>query len=203
MGVFTIGGTKMELRQNNSESDIFVEVEGERAMGFFPTKPTMIITTLHENGIVNAGVFGAYTNLSPTQVGIAISKHSHTFNNILRTKEFVINIPGADLVKKIAILADSIQPTQSELELANLTAKPNPIIKTPSIKECQSAIYFKYERDIPIGLHHFVIGKVIGGWIRKDVMTADGKLDIFKARIFKDFDYPRPVYVLPGEVIHG
>ena len=45
---------------------MYHEVRGDEAMGYLSTKPTMIITTLHESGIVNAGVFGAYTNLSPT-----------------------------------------------------------------------------------------------------------------------------------------
>ena len=46
-------------------------------MGYLATKPTMIITTLHASGVVNAGVFGAYTNLSSTQVGVAIARDSH------------------------------------------------------------------------------------------------------------------------------
>ena len=32
---------------------------------------------------------------------------------------------------------------------------------------------------------------------------VDGKIDIFKAKVFKDFKYPKPLYVLPGEVIEG
>ena len=51
---------------------MFKEVRGTEAMGYLATRPTMFITTLHESGVVNAGVFGAYTNLSPSQVGIAI-----------------------------------------------------------------------------------------------------------------------------------
>jgi len=102
---------------------MYRETRGHEAMGYLSTKPTMIITTLHASGIINAGVFGAYTNLSGTQIGAAISVASHTYANILCGREFVINVPGADLVKALAVLADDIPETRSELDEAGLTAK--------------------------------------------------------------------------------
>jgi flavin reductase (DIM6/NTAB) family NADH-FMN oxidoreductase RutF len=180
-----------------------VEVRGREAMGYLATRPTMIITTTHASGVLNAGVFGAYTNLSPVHVGVAVSVDSHTYANILRTQEFVINIPGADLVGKIGILADDLSPDRSEVAEAGLTAREGVTVRTPSIAECVAAVELEFERELPIGSHSFVIGKVTGGWIREDCRDSDGRIDIFKARVFKDFKYPQPLYVLPGEVIEG
>ena len=179
------------------------EVTGSAAMGFLATKPTMIITTLHASGMVNAGVFGAYTNLSPVHLGAAIHTSSHTYANILRSKEFVVNVPGADLVKKLAILADDIPPDRSELDAASLTARPGLTIATPSIAECVAAVEFQFDKEVPIAGHSFLVGKVLGGWIRDDCLDSDGKIDIFAARVVKDFKYPKPLYVLPGEVVEG
>ncbi len=182
---------------------MYHEVTDREAMGYMATKPTMIITTFHESGIVNAGVFGAYTNLGPTQLGVAIGAGSHTYANIKRSGEFVINIPGADIVETIRILASDVPAERSELEEAALTAKPGITIDTPSIAECVAAVEFLYSTELPIGHHNFVVGEVQGGWIREDCRDDDGKLNIFKARIFKDFKYPKPLYVLPGEVVEG
>ena len=182
---------------------MYKEVEGSEAMGYLSTKPTMIITTLHESGIVNAGVFGAYTGLSPTQVGVAISNTSHTYANIIRSKEFIINIPGSDIVKIIRVLADNIPEDRSELDEADLSSKEGITIKTASIAECAAAVEFVLDKEVPIGHHNFVIGQVQGGWIRKECLDVDGRIDIFKAKVFKDFKYPKPLYVLPGEVIEG
>ena len=182
---------------------MYNETRGHEAMGYLSTKPTMIITTLHASGIVNAGVFGAYTNVSRTQIGVAISVASHTYANILRGREFVVNIPGADLVKTLAVLADKIPETRSELDEAGLTAKLPIALKTPSIAECQAAVEFAFEQEVPIGHHALIIGKVAGGWIRQSALDADGKINIFKARVIKDFKYPQPLYVLPGEVVEG
>jgi flavin reductase (DIM6/NTAB) family NADH-FMN oxidoreductase RutF len=182
---------------------MFKEVRGLEAMGYLATRPTMIITTTHASGVLNAGVFGAYTNLSPLQIGVAVSVDSHTYANILRTQEFAINIPGADLVRAIGVLADDLTPDRSEVEEAGLTARDGVTIRTPSIAECVAAVELEFDREVPIGDHSFVIGRVTGGWIREEFLDSDGRIDIFKARVFKDFKYPQPLYVLPGEVIEG
>jgi len=182
---------------------MYKEVKGKEAMGYLSTKSTMIITTFHESKIVNAGVFGAYTNLSPTHLGIAIATSSHTYSNIIRTKEFVVNIPGADIVKTIRVLAEHIPPDRSEVTEAGLTLKDSITIQTPSIAECVAAVEFVFEKEVPIGHHSFMIGQVQGGWIKQEFLDTDGKIDIFKAKVFKDFKYPQPLYVTPGEVIQG
>lgn len=182
---------------------MYKETRGDEAMGYLSTKPTMIITTLHASGIVNAGVFGAYTNLSRTQIGAAISVAGHTYANIVRGREFVINIPGADLVGTLAVIADKIPETRSELDEAGLTGKAGITLKTPSIAECQAAVEFAFETEVPVGHHALIIGKVVGGWIRQSALDPDGKINIFKARVIKDFKYPQPLYVLPGEVVEG
>lgn len=184
-------------------SDAFHEVAGTEAMGFLATKPTMIVTTLHADGVVNAGVFGAWTNLSPRHVGVAVSTSSHTYANIVRQGEFVINIPGADLVKALAVLAEGIPPDRSELDEAGLSRRDSQTIATPGIAECVAAAEFSFEKEVPVGRHHFMIGAVGGGWIREEFRDADGRIDIFKARVMKDFKYPHPLYMTPGEVIEG
>lgn len=182
---------------------MYKEVTGSGAMKFLATKPTMIITTRHESGVVNAGVFGAYTNLSPTQVGIAIGRGSHTYANIGRTREFVINVPGAELVETIDTMASNIPPERSEVEAAGLTLRDGMALETASIAECVAAVEFTFDKEVTIGHHSFMIGKVVGGWIKEDVLDADGGIDIFKARVFHDFKYPEPLYCLAGEVIRG
>ena len=179
------------------------DIPGKAAMRLLATKPTMIITTLHPSGVVNAGVFGAWTNLSGEHVGAAIHTGSHTYANILRTKEFVVNIPGADIVKALAVIADDIPPERSEVDEAGLTPRDGMAVKTPSIAECQAAVEFTFDQEVPIGHHALIIGKVVGGWIRQSALDADGKINIFKARVIKDFKYPQPLYVLPGEVVEG
>lgn len=180
-----------------------VEVRSSAAIRYLATKPTIIITTLHESGIVNAAVFGAYTNLSGEHLGVAIYAEHDTYANVKKTGEFVVNVPGAELVKTLATLASDLPPTESELVAAGLTTKPGLTVGTPSVAECVAAVECRFDREVPITSHIFVIGTVTGGWIREDCLDPDGRINIFKAQVVKDFKYPQPLYVLPGEVVEG
>jgi flavin reductase (DIM6/NTAB) family NADH-FMN oxidoreductase RutF len=182
---------------------MYHEVTGTEAMGYLSTKPTMIITTRHESGVVNAGVFGAYTNLSSRHVGVAVATTSDTYANILREKEFVINVPGADIVETLSVMAEPIPPNRSEVEEAGLSLREGVSLGVPSIAECVAAVEFEFDGEVAIGHHNFLIGECTGGWIKEKFRDTDGKIDIFAARVIKDFKYPKPLYVLPGEVVEG
>ncbi len=182
---------------------MFKEVKDSSALKFLSTKPTMIVTTLHTNGKVNAGVFGAYTNLSSEHLGVAVSPKSDTYKNILRTGEFTVNVPPVELVKSLKILAQNFPEGVSEIEEASLTVKSPITGKTPAINECVSAVECRLFEHLTTGSHEFFIGEVTGGWIKTFALSEEGRLDIFKAKVLKDFCYPKPLYVLPGEVVEG
>jgi len=48
-----------------------------------------------------------------------------------------------------------------------------------------------------------VFAAELGRWIREEFLDEDRRINIFKARVFKDYKHPQPLYVPPGEVIHG
>ncbi|HHN46607.1 MAG TPA: flavin reductase family protein [Planctomycetes bacterium] len=178
--------------------------DGAAAMKFLATKPVVIITTLHPTGVVNAGVFGAYTGLSSVHIGAAIHTESHTYANVLREKEFVVNVPGSNLVKTLAVIADDdVPPEKSEVAEAGLSLKPPLKLQVPSIAECAAAVEFVFEKEVPVGGHSLLIARAVAGWIRSDFLDDDGRINIFKAQVMKDFKYPLPLYVLPGEVVCG
>ena len=158
------------------------------------TRPIIIITTLHENGVVNAGTFGAYTNVGPSQIGIAIGKSSDTYQNIKRTGELVINV----LIKSIAaaseVCAQNIPRTESELDRAGLTTEPARKISVPLIKESLSNIECKFSREMEIGCHSFVVVECVGGHIEESMIDKDGGLDVVKAQVIYGIRYPDPVY---------
>lgn len=181
----------------------YYEVTGTEAMGYLATKPTMVVTTRHESEVVNAGVFGAYTNLSPRHIGAAISTTSDTYSNILRDEQYVINVPNVDIVDKLSVLAESIPTDRSEVEEADLTLRNGVVIDVPGIAECVAAVEMEFQEELPIGHHSFMIGECVGGWIKEQYRDEDGKIDIFEAQIVKDFKYPKPLYVLPGDVVQG
>lgn len=160
------------------------------------TKPVVLIVTLHSDGTVNAGTFGAYTNLSHNHIGISIWKTSHTCKNIKRTGEFTINV----LTKKIAsaseICAEELPPYESELDRAGLTTEPSRKVKPPIVKECVSNIECRFEKEIPIGYYSFIIGRCLVGYVEEEFIDKDGGLDVVKAQVIYNIRYPEPFYAV-------
>jgi len=180
-----------------------IELDKSKAMRLIVTRPVVVITTVHPNGVVNGGAFGAYTNLSPSEIGVAIGKPSDTYQNIKRTKEFVINIPGADLVDSLSIFGSDTGKDVSEVEEAGLTLEEGVNVSIPHIKECPAAVECKYVKEMPINYHGFVVGEVLGGFVEEGMLDDEGHFDVVKAKVMHGTKYPRPVYVLFGETIIG
>jgi flavin reductase (DIM6/NTAB) family NADH-FMN oxidoreductase RutF len=175
-------------------------VEADKCTRLTVTRPVMIITTLHKNGVLNAGVYGAYTNVSPTDFAIAIWKGSHTYQNIVRTEEFVINVPPVDLAEKIDTFAARLPDDRSEVEEAGCQAFESTHVAVPGIEECIASIECKYLQEVDVGAHALVLGRALGGHVEEGVLTSDGRVDVVKASIFHAVAYPEPVYAQFGKV---
>ncbi len=172
------------------------KVRIEKGTTLCRTRPCMIITTLHENGIVNAGTFGSYTNAGPQEIAIAIGSSSHTYTNIKRTGEFVINIPHIGIAQALEICGGNVPITESELDKANLTTEPADEIKTPIISECVANVECKYWKELKVGYHILVLGKMICGHLDKRYVDEDGSIDVVKARVPFSIRYPSPIYAV-------
>jgi len=168
--------------------------------GLARCRPCMIITTLHESGVVNAGTFGAYTAVGPAEIGVAIGRQSHTYRNIKRTGEFVINIPCIDHARSLEVCGKATPPDQSEVELAGLTTEPAAEIAPPLIAECVANIECNYWRELEIGAHSFVVGRIVCGHIAEGMADIDGGLDPVKARVAFAVRYPDPLYAVLGDI---
>lgn len=164
-------------------------------------RPCMIITTLHPNGVVNAGTFGAYTSVGPAEIGIAIGMTSDTYRNLKRTGEFVINIPTLDRARAMEICGGNTPSDRSELEEAGLTAEPAREVAVPLIAECVVNIECRLWKELEIGHHSFVVGKTLVGHIEESCVDVDGGLDPVKSRVAFSVRYPDPLYAVLGGTV--
>jgi len=158
------------------------------------SRPVIIIVTLHPDGRINAGTFGAYTYLSSDEIGVAIGKPSHTYKNIKRTGEFTVNVVTRSIARAAEICGEELPPSQSEIEKAGLSTEPSRKISVPFIRESVSSLECRFEKEVEIGYHSFVIGKCVGGHLEGSVIDRDGGLDVVKAEAVFNVRYPEPLY---------
>ena len=167
------------------------------------TRPVMIITTRHASGVLNAGVFGSYTNVSPTKIAVAIGRGSHTYANVKRSREMVINVPPIELAPMIETFAEPLPPTESEVDAAGCHALASLEIDTPGIDECVACVECRYVDEVDVGYHSLVIVEAAAGQVDEDVLTPEGRVDVLKARLFHSVAYPDPIYARFGEVFRA
>jgi flavin reductase (DIM6/NTAB) family NADH-FMN oxidoreductase RutF len=105
----------------------------------FP-KLITVITTLDREGNVNAAPYSHIMQYdvmprNPRML-IGFRQDSHTFQNILATREFVVNCPSADYLDDMMETARFWPAGVNELEHTRFTAIPSLTVKPPSIEEC-------------------------------------------------------------------
>jgi flavin reductase (DIM6/NTAB) family NADH-FMN oxidoreductase RutF len=133
-------------------------------------RPIAFVTTINENGIVNAAPF-SYFNLmgnDPPIVAIGIGKNESrkyglkdTGYNIQKTREFVINIVNEDIVEKVNLTSIDFPPEMDESEIAGLTKLPSVRVRPPRIKESASNFECRHLSTVEIGNVRVVIGEII------------------------------------------
>lgn len=117
-------------------------------IGSVVPRPIAFITTKSKNGIVNAAPFSFFNGAgsNPPSLMVSISKQpdgseKDTLNNILSTKEFVVNIVSEWIAEPMHQTSAMYASGVSELEEVGLHTIDSVKIKAPRIKE--SAAHFE------------------------------------------------------------
>ena len=167
--------------KENSERDNY-----KLLIGSIIPRPIAFVTTQSEEGIVNGAPFSYFNIVSsnPPMVSLAIQrpddKLKDTARNIYDNKEFVVHIVDNENVAKINETAASLDPSESEIELANLTLIESEDISIPGIKEAKIRMECKLVQAIPLGGDEsgsdLFIGEVLRFHIDEDIYE-DGRID--------------------------
>ena len=119
-------------------------------------RPIGWISSISEDGINNLAPFSYFNMLGDDPPHVMFStrrdnnKNKDTLNNVLTTKQFVVNMVTEDIVEQMNTTSQSIAADESEFELAGLTPIPSIIVKPMRVEE--SKINFECEL-----VHHYFL----------------------------------------------
>jgi flavin reductase (DIM6/NTAB) family NADH-FMN oxidoreductase RutF len=139
-------------------------------VGLVAPRPIALITTMDEDGLLNAAPFSAYNYLciDPPILGVGVAGHSgtpslpkDTARNIARTGEFVVNVVTEDIAEKMNLCAIDLPPEQSEVELAGFTTAPSKVVKPPRLAEAHAALECRQFQTIELGGSSIILGRVV------------------------------------------
>ena len=106
-----------------------------------------------------------------------------TLNNILATKQFVVNMVTEALAEQMNQTSKPIPYSESEFELAGLTPIPSILIKPPRVKESPITMECELVHHYSLENHKFggatiIIGKIVLFHIDESVLLDDYKINM-------------------------
>lgn len=154
-------------------------------------RPIAWITTMNTNGSVNLAPFSHFNvcSTSPPTImfgpGVRTDGHmKDTPANIVREKEFVVNIVTAEMVEQMNISSAELDHLDDEVSLAGLHTTDSQKIQTPSLLESPISLECELVSSMVLEgqLNGMVIfGSVVGVRIEDRVLTG-GLIDVEKLR---------------------
>lgn len=167
-------------------------------VGLVAPRPIALITSMDENGRLNAAPFSAYNYLctDPPILGVGVTNRpdqrftpKDTARNIRRTGEFVVNVVTEDIAEKMNICATDFPPEMSEVELAGFTTVASQKVKPPRLAEAHAALECREYTTMEIGRSRIILGRVVaihvedrfvdpaGPYIKADELHAIGRMN--------------------------
>lgn len=127
-------------------------------IGCVVPRPIAWVTTLNDTGSVNLAPFSAFNMVCSTPMTVLFSigvkpngETKDTLTNILRTEEFVINIPRARHVAQVAHTAASYAYNISESDKAEVALVPSVAVATPRVAEALFSFECTLQQTVQVG----------------------------------------------------
>ena len=142
----------------------------------FVVRPVVLITTMNREGTPNAAVKTNFMTVSSMRYyAFSCSPEHHTHQNIMETREFVINVPTEDIASKVLkaaiVTANPCPAGVNEIESAGLTPIPSEKVRPPRIKECVA----HYECLLDWHRQDLIFGKVVAVSVDKSLIDRTEK----------------------------
>jgi flavin reductase (DIM6/NTAB) family NADH-FMN oxidoreductase RutF len=151
-------------------------------------RPIGWISSISEEGITNLAPFSFFNAVGddPPHVmfsaGRGLTSNQDTLNNVLKTKQFVVNMVTKELVEQMNMTAQGIPTHESEFDFANLTPIPSLKIKPPRVKESPITLECELVHHYTLENHKFggstiLIGRIVLFHIDENLVLDNYKID--------------------------
>jgi flavin reductase (DIM6/NTAB) family NADH-FMN oxidoreductase RutF len=143
-------------------------------------RPIAWVTTLNENGTVNAAPFSFFNLLgtNPPILGFCPGNHADggpkdTARNVRHSHEFVVNLVDLALAEPMNLTAATLPYGVEELRQAGLTTAPSSVVKPPRIAEAPASLECTEWGTLQIGDNRLIIGLIKRVHVRDELIDPE------------------------------
>jgi flavin reductase (DIM6/NTAB) family NADH-FMN oxidoreductase RutF len=144
----------------------------------------VLVTTLNEDGGSNVAPKSWISMMAfdPPLLALGCTLKHWTARNILRSREFVVNIPGDDLAG--TIWAANAHPHPRPVESVGLTPIPAQRVKPPLIAECKAHLECEYVQHLAFGDEVVLLGSIVAGSVDSLALEAPDPYAYLRPLVF-------------------
>ena len=148
-----------------------------------PIPPALVtVGTMECPNVLTIGWTGIL-NTIPPKTYISVRKDRHSYQMLLDTREFVINLPSAELVKAVDFCGVRSGKDLDKFKEMNLTPVPAEKVSVPLILECPLHLECKVTDTVDLGTHTMFVADIVGTDVSAECINPDGKLEIEKCNL--------------------
>jgi flavin reductase (DIM6/NTAB) family NADH-FMN oxidoreductase RutF len=155
-------------------------------------RPIAFASTMDEDGNVNLSPFSFFNVFSANPPILIFSPArrvrdnttKHTLENVLKTKEVVINIVNFEMVQQMSLSSTEYPNGVNEFVKAGFTQVASDMVKPPRVGESPVQFECKVNDVIALGAKggagNLIIAEVVKLHIKESILDAEGKIDAVK-----------------------
>jgi flavin reductase (DIM6/NTAB) family NADH-FMN oxidoreductase RutF len=121
---------------------------------------------------------------SPPAVSVSLRKATYTYQSIIDSKAFTVNIPSKNHVKEVDYIGIASGKDTDKFQMAGLTPVRSEKVHAPYVSEFPLVIECNLMHHHEIGLHTQFVGEIVNVMADTDAISEDGKADMGKIQPF-------------------
>jgi flavin reductase (DIM6/NTAB) family NADH-FMN oxidoreductase RutF len=131
-----------------------------------------LVTSLNEDGQSNVAPKSWISMMAfePSLLALGCNLAHWTAKNILARQEFVVNIPGDELVE--IVWKSHTSPHPRPVESIGLTPIPAQKVKPPLIAECKAHLECTFVQHLTFGSEVIILGQIVAASADRKVVEA-------------------------------
>ncbi len=140
--------------------------------------PVVLITSRNKEGKDNVFTVAWVGTVctKPPMLSISIRPERLSYEYIKESMEFTVNLPSADLVKKVDYCGVRSGRVVDKIKEMNFLMKEGEKVSAPYIDDCPISIECQVKQIMPLGTHDVFIAEVVSSHVNEDLMDENGKI---------------------------
>lgn len=146
---------------------------------FFP-QPTTIVTSNDPNGTTNlmTASWAGIVSKTPPTMAVSLNKGRKTYENILQTQEFVVNMVPASLAVEADYCGIRSGHHEDKLTGSGLSLAPAEMVKVPLLAESPLNVECRFVQEVELGDYRLVMGEILQIHAVESAINDAGEMDV-------------------------